>query len=201
MGAAPAAARTHGLLVEHVGDETVVYDLDSKEAHCLSAVAAQIFALTDGRRRASELAELASRNLNTTVTEDEAAEAVALLDERRLLDTPLLVEQSGMSRREVIRKGAFATVLITTIAIPVATAAATVQIPTGCTGCGKNKDCASGHCCQDVAGKSCNQTCCVGANNSCHITTGNNCTVTLADTGCPTCPCDTCPPGSLPCCS
>ena len=201
MGAAPAAARTNGLLVEHVGDETVIYDLDSKEAHCLNALAAQIFALTDGRRKVSELAELATRNLNTVVSEDEVAEAVAQLEERRLLDSPVFVQQSGISRRDALRRGVFATVLITTIGVPVATAAATAPIPTGCTGCGQNKDCASNHCCQDVAGKSCNQTCCVGENNSCHRSATGDCTVLVTDTGCGTCPCADCPNGSSSCCS
>lgn len=220
MGAVPAAARSEGLLIERVDDETVIYDLESKEAHCLGVLAAQVFDLCDGRRKHDAIAAEAERRLATTVTTDDVADAVAQLEERRLLDTPFLIHEGGISRRDALRRGVFATALITTIGVPVATAAATAQIPTGCTGCGQNKDCVSGHCCQSVPGKQCNQTCCVGANNSCHFSNcvfpgtstpcdprhndcACDCTVLISDADCPGggCPCAACPPGSTVCCS
>jgi hypothetical protein len=223
MGAVPAAARSEGLLIEQVGDETVVYDLESKEAHCLSALAARVFELCDGRLKLDGIAEAAGIELGRSVTTDEVVAAVEQLEERRLLDTPFLVmHEGGISRRDAIRRGVFATALVTTIGVPVATAAATDQIPTGCTGCGKNPDCISGHCCQSNPGKACNQSCCVGANNSCHVSNcvvpGTNtpcdpktstvtclcdCTVLISDADCAggACPCGTCPAGSVPCCT
>jgi hypothetical protein len=134
---------------------------------------------------------------------------------------------NGVSRREMIRRVGFAgagaaaaTTLVTSIVPPGALAAS--ALPTGCTGCNQNKDCASQHCCQSTPGKQCNNTCCVGANNSCHLVGACNpggqacsdtnpcpggatcigsCTVTLANSGCPQCPCASCPTGSASCCS
>jgi hypothetical protein len=168
--------------VEPVGDETVVYDLESKEAHCLKPLAAAVFDCCDGTGSISDVAAAASRRLAKSVSDDEVTEAVRQLEQLRLLDTPFVVVASGdgngngVSRREALRRigfvGAAATsaTMITSIAVPTA-AAAKSGIPGGCTGCSQNKDCASGHCCQSVPGKQCNSQCCVFDNNSCHLST------------------------------
>jgi hypothetical protein len=115
----------------------------------------------------------------------------------------------GVSRRQMLRRVGFAgaaaavgTSLVTTVVAP--TAAWASGLPTGCSGCGKNSDCTSGHCCQSNAGKQCNQSCCVGLNNSCHFATSGTtltCTVCVSQTGCSTCPCAPCPGASQPCCT
>ncbi|MCA1645963.1 MAG: PqqD family protein [Chloroflexi bacterium] len=210
------AARSGGLLIEHVEDETVVYDLKTKEAHCLKAIAAYVFRNADGHASIADIAARAENDLGASVSEHDVADAISQLEQIGLVVTPLIVrngndlaveDDDGLSRRQMMRRigiaGAVtvgASPLITSIVAPTA-AMALSGLPTGCTGCGKNHDCLSGHCCQTVAGKSCNQSCCVGANNSCHITASNGCTVQIADTGCATCPCAACPTGSGPCCS
>jgi hypothetical protein len=215
-------ARDEGLLVEHVGDETVVYDRDTKDAHCLTPLAAAVFAHCDGKSSIGEIATLASDRLDEPVDEASVSLALAHLEERNLLQRDLLALEhgngNGYSRRQMIRKGAVvagaaaSVPLISSIAAPTAAMAASL-IPTGCGGCGQNKDCASNHCCQNNAGKQCNQSCCVGANNSCHAcgcdAQGHNCQCTVApgDIGTP-CPCvcgelnctgACCVPGTLCC--
>ena len=214
------AARADGLLIERVGSETVVYDVDAKEAHCLKGLASVVFASADGKTSAEDLAAAAEKALGEPVTYAQIQDAIAQLEECALLDTPLLV-RDGLSRRELVQKagyvGAAATVaspLITTLMTP-ASAFAASSIATGCSGCGKNKDCVSNHCCQDNAGKQCSQGCCVGANNSCHfcncVSNVCDCTVTPADAGIPECPCicgtagcvnkPCCPSLKLSCCT
>jgi hypothetical protein len=204
--------RTEGLLVEPVGDETVVYDLETKEAHCLKPLAAAVFEYADGRRSTTDIAELAGHRLGTPVSEADLSEALVQLEHAALLDTPIVVrtgngagydETDGISRRAALRRigfagatAAVATPLISSILAPTAAAAGSGQ-PTGCP-CSKPPDCASNHCCQANAGKSCNQSCCVGGNNSCHIVScvcagganvGNPCTV---DGDCPGSTCSNC---------
>jgi hypothetical protein len=192
-------ARTDSLLVENVGDETVVYDLQSKNAHCLKALASVVFTHADGRTSKDDLAALAEEQLGDTVTVANIEEALAQLEASSLLEVPLVIHD-GLSRRDLVRKAgyagataAFAVPLITSIAAPTPAMAATQPIATGCAGCGKNSDCTSNHCCQNNGGKQCSQGCCVGANNSCHFCNcvGNTCqcTVTPADAGIPQCPC------------
>jgi hypothetical protein len=195
-------ARSEGLLVERVGEETVIYDLASKEAHALKPLAGLVFTLADGAATQAELAKLATTQLNQSVTEGDIADAVEQLTDRSLLDVPLSV-RDGLSSRQLVHRSAFAGAaafaapLITSIVAPTA-AMAQSGIPSGCTGCGKNKDCLSGHCCQVVSGKSCNFACCVLSDNSCHITATNDCTVQLASGACGTL---VCPPGTAKCCS
>jgi hypothetical protein len=200
------AARADGLLIERVGGETVVYDTNAKEAHCLRGLASVVFASADGKTSAEDLAALAAEKLGEQVSYAQVQEAVAQLEACALLDTPLLIHD-GMSRRDLVKKagyiGAAATAaspLITSLVAPSAAFAAS-SIATGCSGCGKNPDCVSNHCCQSNAGKQCSQGCCVGSNNSCHFCncSGNTCqcTVTPAEAGIDNCPCICGTPGCV----
>lgn len=202
--AAAPKARTEHLLVEQVDDETVVYDLHVKQVHCLGPLAAVVFGQCDGRASAAEIALVASERTGSPVTGSDVAAAIAELEGLGLLERPVLQVRDGLSRRDMVRKSAlvgsaaFAAPLITSIAAPTA-AMALSGIPTGCTGCGKNPDCVSNHCCQSVAGKQCNQSCCVANNNSCRLREVNGvnvCSVLLAGCGSVVCP-----PGSSKCCS
>ena len=210
-------ARTEALLVEQVNAETVVYDLDSKDVHCLSPLAAAVYEYCDGHTAVSRIAELAQERLGEPVTEDEVSAALSQLDERSLLETPPLILQQGISRRDLAKKSAkygaaVASVpLIASIVAPTAMAQGSL-IPIGCTGCGgagANQQCApegsggnpnsAGHCCQTVPGHSCNEGCCVGENNSCQFDAATgSCSTTLAVEA--NCAGVVCPPGSEKCC-
>jgi hypothetical protein len=58
-------ARTQGLLVEQLGDETVVYDTSNDHAHNLDAQASAIFAAADGTRTAAQIAARCNLTLET----------------------------------------------------------------------------------------------------------------------------------------
>jgi hypothetical protein len=186
-------ARAEGLLVESVGEETVVYDLDTKEAHCLKPLAATVFMYADGTRKASDIAELSSYRLETTVSEADVKDAIKQLESVALVETPLVV-RDGMSRRDAIKRfGAVAgavsaTPLIASVVAPAAAAAAS-KVPTG--GCcnvnktdnctGGNPRCESNHCCQNLSSKDCNQCKCVGDKNDCST---DQCNTTGGTSGC-----------------
>ncbi len=164
------AARSEQLIVEKVGDETVIYDLDSKEAHCLKALAAVVFDCADGASNASDIAELASYRLARPVTEAEVLESLAQLDDSSLLVQPSPSEQNGVSRRQALRTFAAAgagTILVTTVSAPAALAWSTgstckALTPSctpdcsdkdgscsGCLPCDEGHPCPSGYvCCQ-----------------------------------------------------
>jgi hypothetical protein len=120
-------ARDEDLLVEELTDETVVYDNRTKEAHCLSPLAAVVFANCDGRTTIEQLSTLATERLGEPVDESRVVEALAQLQERDLLAVP---PRDGFSRRQMIGRsaaaagGAFAGAsLITSILAPAAIAA------------------------------------------------------------------------------
>jgi hypothetical protein len=221
---APPSARAAGLVVERIDDEVVIYDLETKEAHCLRPLAAVVFEQCDGTATVDEIATVAEKQLAEPVSAEAVASAVAQLEELGLLAVPMVVvngngngdgDRDGLSRRDMLRRAGYtgaavaAAPLVTSIVAPTA-AMAQSGIATGCAGCGKNSDCVSNHCCQDNAGKHCNQGCCVGANNSCHACPTNcgpapappcQCTVLASEIpgGCP-CICGA--PGcvNVPCC-
>ena len=188
----PPAARSQDLLVERVGDETVVYDLESKDVHCLSPLAAKVFEACDGTTPLDEIAQALS--LSTA----EVNDAVAQLDECELLDrpdSPLVLSDGGSTRREAVQKVAFAGAtaafsapLITSIVSPSAAMAASGN-PTGCQ-CTMNSDCASNHCCMNAgSNEKCNDGCCAESNNGslCQCTVvsgmGQCATINLPDPG------------------
>jgi hypothetical protein len=176
-------ARTEGLLVESVGEETVIYDLNTKEAHCLKSLAAAVFSYANGSNTTEDIAELAAYRLGTPVSAADVADAVSQLEGCALLDSPLAV-RDGLSRREAVGKFAkigvvaTATPLIASVLAPAAALAGS-KIPTG--GCcgdtktdrctGGNPLCESNHCCQntDATAKACNPCKCVGDKNDCSV--------------------------------
>jgi len=88
-------AREDGLLVEAVGDETVVYDSKTKEAHCLSPLAAVVFANSNGRTTIEQLASLAAERLGEPVEEEQVLDALAQLEEREFMAVPLAVRAAS----------------------------------------------------------------------------------------------------------
>ena len=93
-------ARREGLVVRELPGETVVYDRESHEAHCLDRTASAVFRAADGSRSLDEIA--ASLDAPAGVREEAALAAVAALDEAGLLEAPAL---DGPTRRASLRRG------------------------------------------------------------------------------------------------
>jgi len=121
-------ARKEGLLVELVGDETVVYDAKSKEAHCLSPLTAAVFARCDGDTTIEELTALTAERLGEPVEPSRVLDALAQLEERDLMAVPAKFGDD-LSRRDMLRRSAAAAggvamaPLITSVVAPNAIAA------------------------------------------------------------------------------
>jgi hypothetical protein len=98
------AARSEGLLIQPVGAEWVVYDDETKEAHCLSPFASLVFANADGQTKVGQLVTIVSEQLGEPVDERSIRDAIAQLDDRGLL----VGRKRGLSRREVIKAGTVA---------------------------------------------------------------------------------------------
>jgi hypothetical protein len=82
LGSQKPMARSEGLVIEELGDELLIYDLDIKHAHCLTPTAARVWKSCDGETSRDELAT------SLSLDADEVARA---LDE---LDTCDLITQS-----------------------------------------------------------------------------------------------------------
>ena len=96
-------ARSRGLLVEELDGETLVYDLDSHEAHCLNRAAALVWDRSDGATSVEALADLLPKaGLPSDV--DLVWLTLDRLDRAGLLLEPDPPEPRKMvTRREVLR--------------------------------------------------------------------------------------------------
>lgn len=126
-------ARSNRLLTERVGDELVIFDGETNEAHALKPLAAAVFAAADGHTSISELAVMASVQLGEEV---EVSEVDAALTE--LEDAGLLVESelSAISRRHLLQVGGAvaAGALVSSALVPALAAASTTACEPTVTG-------------------------------------------------------------------
>jgi hypothetical protein len=117
------------LVVEELGDELLVYDRITNQAHCLTAVAARVWQACDGEGTTAGFAA------KLDLPGESVMHALAELEAKGLLqDTPHVHVGGGMTRREVALKtakvgaAAAAVPLIWSVAGPIPEAAATPTI-------------------------------------------------------------------------
>ena len=132
----PIFKMAQGLIVQHIGQETLVYSEPLHKAFCLNPIAAQVWGLLDGVRTPAQVAAAATESLSVPVTEDLVLFTISEL--RR--DSLVAEEQSsatilvGPTRRDVMRQlGAGAVVMLPVVAAVMAPKAA--QAYTGCVDC------------------------------------------------------------------
>jgi len=147
------------LLVRDLGDEILVYDLESHRASCLNPGAAEVFRACDGRRTLDEIAAVCARGLGRPVGAPYVALALERLARAGLVDARLPVASAG--RREALRRlAATAAVALPAISSVLAPEPAQAQtcLPNGSM-CVRSAQCCSG-CCMD-------NFMCTGGMNSC----------------------------------
>lgn len=159
----PVARRT-GISTQELNGELLVYDRDSDIAHCLSAVAADVWTACDGNTAPEDMVD-ASRSLS------DVQAALAQLDELNLL-------QSGtLSRRQVVARaaGLAAAPLVLSVVAPTAAQAVTGG-GAGTTVVGQACGKAGDPPCGNTAGGQPTQCCTKGPdNNTCQLTTTAGC--------------------------
>lgn len=109
------AARTAGIVVQDSSDEVLVYDMESDKAHCLNQTAAAVWKACDGKTSVNDIAEIISSNAGQRVPEDLVWLAIDQLSESNLLERSVTSKFAGESRRSVIKKIGFASM----VALPV----------------------------------------------------------------------------------
>jgi hypothetical protein len=141
-------ARSEDLVVEELGDELLVYDLTTDQAHALGATAARVWRACDGKTDAVAFRVELGLDRETVTRALDELHANGLLDEGAEL-------APGISRRDLSKRVAkvggavAATPLIVSLAAPLPAAAQTVT-PLFCTegivlGCGIQ--CMTRNCC------------------------------------------------------
>jgi hypothetical protein len=129
-------ARKEGLVVEHMPDEVLVYDLDRHKAHCLNRTAAFVWQHCDGRSDAADIARRMEKEFDATVNEELVYLAFDQLGKDHLLEkrASLPVEMVNQSRRQVMRRIGLATAVALPVVISIMSptaANAVTCIPSG----------------------------------------------------------------------
>ena len=132
-------AREARLIVRHLEDETLVYDVDTDKAHCLNQTAARIWKHCDGTSSVTQICKLLSQTMATTIDEKVVWYALeqfnkdGLLEEK--IESPAAFKIAGMSRRQMVRTLGLAAIvaipLVTSIIVPTAVQAGTSCIAQG----------------------------------------------------------------------
>ncbi len=142
-------ARTEGIVTQEMPDEVLVYDLASNKAHCLNSTAGMIWKNCDGRNTTAEIRAVVEKETGKSVSDDVILLAVDQLRSTNLLVSNQVIEQSGLNRRELIKRAglaaAIALPLVSSIAVPSNVMASASGLPPGAV-CNSPIECTSGAC-------------------------------------------------------
>lgn len=136
--------RTSDIVVQQLEDEVMIYDLSDNKAFCLNKTSAVIWQACNGQRSIAEIAEVSGKILNSLVAEELVWLALEKLKKDNLLEKDTYIEESynGLSRREVIRKFGFSSMIalpiISSLVAPTASSAASAVCPSAPCRCPNN---------------------------------------------------------------
>jgi hypothetical protein len=140
-------ARTEGLVIRELDDETLVYDTERDEAHCLNQTAALVWESCDGQTTAAQAAKSLQSKLDASVDQDLVWLAVKQLQRFHLLEGK--AKSFSVSRRDLVLKYAPAALALPVImSITAPTPAGTVSCLPDDASCGGTGQppCCSGVC-------------------------------------------------------
>ena len=105
------------IVVQVMEYEILVYDLRSNKALCLNETSALVWQMCDGKTSVSEIAEKIGKEINQSMSNESIWLAIDQLRKENLLTNGDEIEShfAGLSRREVIRKVGFASL----VALPI----------------------------------------------------------------------------------
>lgn len=150
-------ARKQGLIVRGLGDEVVVYELESHRGHCLNRTAALVWRACDGRRTVAAVAAQLGRELGVPADEHLVRYTLRRLGEARLLD-PGIPEAATLTRRQLVRRIGQAALLPVVVSLlapkpsEAATCPCTAGVVCSCVGqdigttCWDGSDCTNNFC-------------------------------------------------------
>ncbi len=119
-------ARTKEILIQEVGNEYLVYDLDTNVAFCLNATSAEIWKRCDGTSTVQEVAKSLGKQMNVKLDEDFIWFAIDDFEKNNLLaeKTNRPTNFNNVSRRNILFKYSIPVLMLPLVASIVAPLAA-----------------------------------------------------------------------------
>lgn len=180
-------SRTANIVVQHLADETLIYDLQTNQAYCLNSTAAFVWQQSDGETPVKEIARRLEKKFRAPIEEGVVWFALKTLKEQSLLEGDIsLAESAFVNRRQLIgmlgKSAAVAIPLVFSITAPMAANAASPSAlrAAGQT-CNSSSQCSGGGCvsnlCCGANGRSCssNSQCCGVCNAGTCATAAGGC--------------------------
>jgi hypothetical protein len=128
-------SRTDGLVIRELDDETLVYDTERDEAHCLNQTAALVWEQCDGKTTVEQAAQSLQSKLEAPVGTDIVWLAVKQLQRFHLVEST--TKAPAVSRRTLMLKyapAALALPVIMSISAPTPAQGASCVCPRCCPG-------------------------------------------------------------------
>lgn len=122
-------ATTEQLVAQKLEDELLIYDLRTNRAVCLNQTAALVWQNCDGKSGVSKIGQKLEKKLGVSVSEELIMFAVSELKGKGLLENGESIANKfkGLSRREIVKKVGFASLvslpIVSSIVAPAAAAA------------------------------------------------------------------------------
>ena len=136
-------ARSENLVVRELDDETLVYDLERDEAHCLNLTAALVWQQCDGKTTATQAARLLQGKLKTRIDSDFVWLAIKQLERFHLVEAG--PKRIPISRRQLVFKYApIALALPVILSISAPTVVQAASCATACQPCSTSLPCCPG---------------------------------------------------------
>ncbi len=130
-------ARTDNLVIRQLDDETLVYDIERDQAHCLNQTAALVWRHCDGKTTARRAARALGKELDTSVDTDLIWLAVKQLQRFHLIEGAK--KSLSVSRRDLVLKYAPAALVLLPVIVSI-----TSPVPAQAASCGG--PCSFGEC-------------------------------------------------------
>lgn len=97
-------ARSENLVVQNLPGETLVYDLNSHQAHCLNETAAFVWGQCNGELSVDKMVEAFERRFGSSAGREAIELALSQLNERNLLTEGTFAEITTSDRRQMIKR-------------------------------------------------------------------------------------------------
>ncbi len=138
------------LIARRIGDELLLFDEETSTAHCLNGIAGEMWTACDGRSSVIEVIEVLRPNW-PDIEQEVVWASLTKLAAAGLLEETRVRENISTGRRELIRKLGFAAaavlpIVVTSVLVPPAYAAASCGMTGALCGGSKPPCCAGLHC-------------------------------------------------------
>ena len=126
-------SRQSNIVVQDFEKEVLIYDLKINKAFCLNETSAMIWQLCNGKRTVEEISQSLTKKLKQPITEDVIWLALDGFKKDNLLENneQFEIDFNSLSRRQVIKKVGFASMIILPIVLSIVAPSAAMAQSSG----------------------------------------------------------------------